>query len=241
MFARVDLVRHALAPVDCVFSVDSLRRLGGFAGNVFGENLLYQAGRNLGSLLIGRFLGAAASASTRSRPTSSSCRSPARGSAPAGVLPGVLGAERDRERAWQTSGSVRAPRRNGLGACARRPRGGRSGLRRGRSRSALERGHAGDPDPRVVGLIQSLQTLSGEVLLALGRANWLFRFAIVWFVGSRRVLRRRSRVGHHRSRGRLHRRTACCRAVPQYLASRALGIPVSRFVTRSPGSSRPPP
>ena len=29
-----------------------------------------------------------------------------------------------------------------------------------------------------VGLIQSLQTLSGEVLLALGRANWLFRFTI---------------------------------------------------------------
>ena len=43
-----------------MFSVDSLRRLGGFAGNVFGENLLYQAGRSLSGLLIGRFLGAAA-------------------------------------------------------------------------------------------------------------------------------------------------------------------------------------
>ena len=41
------------------FSSGSLRRLGGFAGNVFGENLLYQAGRNLSRLLIGRFLGAA--------------------------------------------------------------------------------------------------------------------------------------------------------------------------------------
>jgi O-antigen/teichoic acid export membrane protein len=42
------------------FSMASLKRLGGFAGNVFGENLLYQAGRSLGSLVIGRVLGAAA-------------------------------------------------------------------------------------------------------------------------------------------------------------------------------------
>ena len=41
------------------FSLASLRRLGGFAGYVFGENVLFQAGRNLNSLLIGRVLGAA--------------------------------------------------------------------------------------------------------------------------------------------------------------------------------------
>ena len=45
------------------------------------------------------------------------------------------------------------------------------------------RGDAGDPDPRLVGLIQSLQTLDGEVLLALGRGNWLLRFTALWFVG----------------------------------------------------------
>mgnify|MGYP006185398543 CR=1 FL=1 len=38
------------------FSVESVRRLGAFAGNLFGENLFYQAGKNLGNLLIGRFL-----------------------------------------------------------------------------------------------------------------------------------------------------------------------------------------
>ena len=37
-----------------------MRRLGGFAGNVFGENFLYQAGRTLGPLIVGRALGAAA-------------------------------------------------------------------------------------------------------------------------------------------------------------------------------------
>src|SRR5687768_14246241 len=36
----------------------------------------------------------------------------------------------------------------------------------------------------LVGIIQSLQTLCGEVLLALGRANWLLRFTALWFVAS---------------------------------------------------------
>jgi lipopolysaccharide exporter len=35
-----------------------------------------------------------------------------------------------------------------------------------------------------VGLIQALQTLNGEVLLALGKGGTLFRFTIVWFVAS---------------------------------------------------------
>ena len=47
-------LRDAVATVVRRSRLASLRRLGGFAGNVFGENLLYQAGRNLGSLLIGR-------------------------------------------------------------------------------------------------------------------------------------------------------------------------------------------
>jgi O-antigen/teichoic acid export membrane protein len=42
------------------FSLESLRRLGGFAGTLFGENLLFQGGSNFGSLVIGRVLGAAA-------------------------------------------------------------------------------------------------------------------------------------------------------------------------------------
>ncbi len=36
----------------------------------------------------------------------------------------------------------------------------------------------------VVGIIQSLQTLNAEVLLALGRAGTLVRFTLLWFVGS---------------------------------------------------------
>jgi polysaccharide transporter, PST family len=42
------------------FSLDSLRRLGGFSANVFGTRLLFYANRNVDNLLIARFLGAAA-------------------------------------------------------------------------------------------------------------------------------------------------------------------------------------
>jgi|tagenome__1003787_1003787.scaffolds.fasta_scaffold20987768_3 O-antigen/teichoic acid export membrane protein len=42
------------------FSLASLRRLGGFGANVFGQRLLYYLHRNIDNLLIGRFLGPAA-------------------------------------------------------------------------------------------------------------------------------------------------------------------------------------
>jgi O-antigen/teichoic acid export membrane protein len=42
------------------YSLRSLRKLGGFSGNVFGQRLLYQITRNADNLLIGRFLGPAA-------------------------------------------------------------------------------------------------------------------------------------------------------------------------------------
>ena len=48
-----------LGGLPSTFATASLRRLGGFAGNVFGENLVSQANTTLNSLLIGRFLGAA--------------------------------------------------------------------------------------------------------------------------------------------------------------------------------------
>ena len=42
------------------FSMASLRDLGGFSGNVFGQRLVYYVHRNADNLLIGRFLGASA-------------------------------------------------------------------------------------------------------------------------------------------------------------------------------------
>ena len=131
------------------FSMASVRRLGGFAGNVFGENLLYQAGRNLSSLLIGRFLGAAAlGAYALATNVILMPVRPHRGPAAAGLLPRLLAHAR-RPRAHGGHVDSRDPsRRRHLDPVARRPRDGRSGLRPGRARPALERGDAGDPDPR---------------------------------------------------------------------------------------------
>lgn len=42
-----------------VFSRETIRNIGGFTGNVFGQNLLYYVGRNADNVLIGRYLGAA--------------------------------------------------------------------------------------------------------------------------------------------------------------------------------------
>ena len=50
-----------------LFSMGSLKRLGGFAGNVFAENVLWQAGRTVAGAMIGRTLGAAALGRTRLR------------------------------------------------------------------------------------------------------------------------------------------------------------------------------
>ena len=73
------------------FSLASLRRLGGFAGNVFGENLLYQAGRNLSSLADRPFprrgLPRDLHARDQRHPRAVLAH---RGPAPAGLLPGVL-------------------------------------------------------------------------------------------------------------------------------------------------------
>ena len=91
-----------------IYSLASLRRLAGFAGNVFGENLLYQAGRNVGQPVdraLPRCLGARdvrARDEHRPRPVLTHRRA-----APAGFLPGLLAHERTTGRGWRTHGSAR--------------------------------------------------------------------------------------------------------------------------------------
>ena len=89
-----------------------------------------------------------------------------------------------------------------------------------------------------VGVIQSLQTLSGEVLLALDRAGWLLRFTMLWFAASVGAFA----VGLHW--GILG--VAACYAVATVLVepvrtvvtSRALGISPWRFVRSLAGVAR---
>jgi O-antigen/teichoic acid export membrane protein len=213
------------------FSTASLRRLGGFAGNVFGENLLYQAGRNLTSLLIGRFLGAAA-IGTYALATNVILVPFSRIAAPLQQVffPAFSRMSHDRERVadvWirvtRLVGSISIPSLVGLVIVAPDFVHVVLGPRWSHATPVIQ-------ILAWAGLIQSLQTLSGEVLLALNRAATLFRFTLLWFVGSVGAFV----LGLHW--GMLG--VATCYAVATvliepvrtYVTTRALGIPMWRFV-----------
>ena len=97
-------------------------------------------------------------------------------------------------------------------------------------------GHSGvDATPVIqilawVGLLQAIQTLNGEVLLALNQAGTLFRFTAFWFVATVAAFA----VGIHWGIVGV----AVCYAIVTtlleplraYLTTRALGIPLWRFV-----------
>ncbi len=167
------------------FSVASLRRLGGFAGNVFGENLLYQAGRNIGTLLIGRFLGAA-SAGTYALATNVILVPFSRIAAPLQQVffPAFSQLSDDRGRladiwirATRLVGLISIPSLVGLIIVAPDFVEVVLGPRWSEAIPVIQ-------ILAVVGIIQSLQTLNGEVLLALNRSGTLLRFTMLWFVGS---------------------------------------------------------
>lgn len=167
------------------FSFASLRRLAGFAGNVFGENLLYQAGRNVGNLLIGRFLGASA-LGLYALATNIVLVPFARIAGPLQQVffPAFALMSDDRPRmadtwirATRLVGVISIPALVGLAVVAPD------------FVQVVLGPKWSDAIPviqilAIVGLIQSLQTLCGEVLLALGRANWLLWFTMLWFVAS---------------------------------------------------------
>lgn len=167
------------------FSIGSLRRLGGFAGNVFGENLLYQAGRNVSGLLLGRFLGAAAFG-TYGLATNVILVPFTRIAGPLQQVffPAFSRMSEDRPRmadvwirATRLVGVLAFPSLVGLALVA------------SEFVTVVLGARWNDAIPVIqilagVGLIQSLQTLSGEVLLALDRSGWLLRFTALWFVGT---------------------------------------------------------
>lgn len=213
------------------FSMASLRKLGSFAGNVFGENLLYQAGRNLSSLLIGRFLGPA-SLGTYALATNVILVPFSRIAGPLQQVffPAFSQMTDDRERladvwirATRLVGLISIPSLVGLAIVAPDFVHVVLGSRWNSATTVIQ-------ILAVVGLIQSLQTLSGEVLLALNRAGWLLRFTMLWFVGNVAAFA----VGLHW--GILG--VATCYAVATGLiepvrtviTSRALGISPWRFV-----------
>jgi polysaccharide transporter, PST family len=79
------------------------------------------------------------------------------------------------------------------------------------------------------GLVQSLQTLNGEILLALGKASWLLGFTALWFVGSLTSFLIGVHWGIIGVAVAYAAVTTVIEPVRAYLACRALGFPLWRF------------
>lgn len=214
-----------------VFSVSTLRRLGGFAGNVFGENLLYQAGRNVNNLLIGRFLGAA-SVGAYALATNVILVPFARLAGPLQQVffPAFSQMNDDRERladvwirATRLLGLISIPSLVGLIIVAPDFVGVVLGERWRDATTVIQ-------ILAVVGIVQSLQTLNGEVLLALGRAGTLFRFTMLWFAGSVGAFALGVQWGIVGVAACFAVATLLIEPVRTYLTTRALGISIWRFV-----------
>ena len=212
------------------FSTASIRKLGGFAGNVFAENLLWQGGRTVASVMIGRVLGAAA-LGTYALATTVILMPFARIAAPLQQVffPAFSRINDDRERmadiwirATRLIGAISIPALVGLIVVA--PEFVQVVLG-----SKWE-----DATPVIqilalVGIIQSLHTLNAEVLLALNKAGTLVRYTILWVAATIAAVAigvQWDIVG-----------VAICYAVATilvepvraYITTQALGIPLSRF------------
>jgi O-antigen/teichoic acid export membrane protein len=214
-----------------VFSVASLGRFGGFAGNLFAENLLYQTGRNLSNLLVGRFLGAASvGAFLLATNVILVPFSRIAGPLQQVFFPAFSQIRDDRERmadiwirATRLVALISIPSLVGLAIVAPDFVEVVLGPKWSEAIPVIQ-------ILAVVGLIQSVQTLSAEVLLALGRANWLFRFTIVWFVGTVAAFALGVQWGIVGVASCLAVVTVLVEPLRTYLASRALGISPWRFV-----------
>lgn len=214
-----------------VFSRAVLRRLAGFAGNVFGENVVYQAGRSLPPLLIGRVLGPAALGAF-TLATTAILVPFARLAAPLQQVffPAFarLADERDRiAELWigaaRLVALVAAPALVGLAVVAT----DLVDVVLGSDWAAVA------PLVQilaVVGLVQALQTLNGEVLLALGRAGTLFRFTLLWAAATVAAVAVGLAWGLEGAAACYAAAVVLVEPVRTVVTTRALGIPARAFV-----------
>jgi O-antigen/teichoic acid export membrane protein len=213
------------------FSRASLRRLGGFAGYVFGENVLYQAGRNFTSLLVGRLLGAAA-LGTYMLATNVILMPFAR---IAGPLQQVffpafsrMGGDRERMadvwiRATRLVALISMPALVGLLVVAPDFVEVVLGPKWSEATEVIR-------ILACVGLIQALQALNGEVLMALNRAKTYFWLTMLWLVSTVGAVLLGSRWGIVGVAAGVGVATALVEPLRAFATTRALGIPLWRFV-----------
>jgi O-antigen/teichoic acid export membrane protein len=164
------------------FSLASLRKLGGFSGNVFAQRVLFYLHRNADNLLVGRFLGAAALGAYALAYNVMLVPFSRLGGPVQEVLFPAFARLQDQPariaeiwvRATRLVGAVTVPALAGLVVVA--PDFVRVVLG--------ARWHQVVPVLQIlswVGLLQSLQTLNSNILQALDRTGVLLRYAIVFF------------------------------------------------------------
>ena len=162
------------------FSRESLRDLGGFSVFMLGHRLLYYLQTNGDRFLIGRFLGTAAlGAYAIAFNTIIQPASQIGGPLQRLMSPAFCRIQDEPERiaaAWARVVRLLAGR---LGAAAGRSGGRGPGLRPGGARRPVD---AAVPVIQIlawVGIVQALQSLSVDVLMARDRARTIFRFSLV--------------------------------------------------------------
>lgn len=213
------------------FSGASIRKLGGFAGNVFAENMLWQGGRTLASVLIGRLLGAAA-LGTYTLATTVILMPFARIAAPLQQVffPAFAEIADDRERmadiwirATRLIGAVSVPALVGLVVVAPDFVQVVLGPKWDEATIVIQ-------VLAVVGVIQALHTLNAEVLLALGKASTLVRYTALWVVATTAAVAIGYRWELTGVAVAYAVATVVVEPVRAVLTTRALGIPLARFV-----------
>ena len=213
------------------FSVESIRRLGRFAGNVFAENLLYQGGRGVGNLIVGRFLGAAAFG-TYALSTNVILTPFSRIGAPLQqiFLPAFSTMQDDPRRMaamWirvtRLVAAVAAPTLVGLIIVAPDFVNVVLGTRWKEATPVIQ--ILGG-----VGLIQALQTLNGEILLAMNRPGTLLRFTFLWLAATLAAVVLGLHWGLLGVATSYAVATVLVELVRAYLAAHALGITVWQFI-----------
>jgi O-antigen/teichoic acid export membrane protein len=214
-----------------VFATASLRRLGRFAGNVFAQNMIWQATRSLTAIVIGRALGAAA-LGTYTLATTVILLPFARIAAPLQQVffPAFSQLRDERERmadlwirATRMVAAISVPSLVGIAIVADDFVQVVLGPKWSDTVILIQ-------ILAVVGIFQSLHTLSAEVLLALGRAGTFLRFTLLWTAAILAAVAIGVQGDITRVAVAYAVATVLVEPVQAYLTTRALGIPFGRYV-----------
>ena len=218
------------------FSSTSLRGLAGFSGSVFGQNALYYITRNVDNVLIGRYLGASAlGAYALAYNVMLAPFNHIAGPLQQVLFPALSRMQDDPKRladVWirvtRLVAAVSMPALVGLVVVA--PDFVSTVLG--------QKWSAATPVIRilaVVGLIQTLQHLNGEILYALDRAGTFFRFTIFWAIASVVAFGIGVQWGIVGVAACYAITSAFVEPVSAYLTARAVDLPLRTFVVALSG------